>query len=409
MHPPFRASGRSQRLPLSFARRSLVLLGLGLHASAAWAGNQTAPAAGVGVPRIGEGVARRATDALDFVVDPECAAPIDPGPARVRRVAGRTATESGATLTFDDARPRSKLVLGVLGPTNEASPANLDALGRYLRFFREEHVDAVLLPGDIGESSSDIARVLREVASLGVPVLALIGNRECRADFSDGLSAAAATTDAVVNMNRVRVVEFPELTILSLPGYHAPEYITCATGCRYSRGTVAELLRVASDAARPTLLLSHGPPRGEGTLALDFAGDMGNVGDPAVTDLIERALIPFGVFSNIKEAGGRAVADSRGRELLREGHRSRTLFLNPGPADTVGWMMNDGTKSVGMAATMAIQNGVASFKVFRLKEKKAGARLTARSSTNGAAQPPCSRATSGRGGSCRDEPSAPGK
>ena len=77
--------------------------------------------------------------------------------------------------------------------------------------------------------------------------------------------------------------------------------------------------------------------------------------------------ISFGVFSNIKEAGGRAAADPAGATLVKEGVTSKSLFYAAGPADTFGWELNDGTKSVGMAGLISIKDGHASYKNFRLK------------------------------------------
>jgi len=41
------------------------------------------------------------------------------------------------------------------------------------------------------------------------------------------------------------------------------------------------------------------------------------------------------------------VDSADGTTLVRPGQASKTLYLNPGPADTMPWEMNDGTKSSG--------------------------------------------------------------
>jgi hypothetical protein len=57
---------------------------------------------------------------------------------------------------------------------------------------------------------------------------------------------------------------------------------------------------------------------------------------------------------------------------------AKNLFLNPGPADSMRWEMNDGDKSYGMAAVLTIEGGRASWKSFRVKpltkEEKAQAK-----------------------------------
>jgi Icc-related predicted phosphoesterase len=289
----------------------------------------------------------------------------------------RSAKQAGARLTFADKDADGALVFGVLGPVNEDSGLNMLALKKYAKFFQDEKADAIIVTGDVGEVASGISRVLEELGGTKLPVFVIIGNRECRADYTDGVAAAKAKAPNIVNLNEVRVVEFPELTLVSLPGHHDPNYINCKTGCQYLKSTVAEVVRAAKEAKTPVALVAHGPPHGNGNQALDFAGGS-NVGDEAITKAIADANIAFGVFSNIKEAGGRATKNAEGTELLKEGEANKSLFLNPGPADTMGWDMNDSTKSVGMAAVFTFKDGQGSYKLLRLKPPTAAEKAEAK-------------------------------
>lgn len=299
--------------------------------------------------------------------DKECAAPIDPGPVTEVKFGERVAKQTGARLTFTEKDADGALTFGVLGPINEDSGLNMLALKKYVKFFMDEKADAIVVTGDVGEVATGIGRVLEELGNTKLPVFVIIGNRECRAEYTDGLLAARAKAPNIVNLNEVRVVEFPELTLVSLPGYHDPNYINCKTGCQYVKSTVAEVVGVAKTSKTPVALIAHGPPHGNGNQALDFAGAGGNVGDEQITKAIGEGNIAFGLFSNIKEAGGRATKDADGTQLAKEGEASKTLFLNPGPADTMGWDMNDSTKSVGMAAVFTIKDGQGTYKMLRLK------------------------------------------
>ncbi|HZH02991.1 MAG TPA: hypothetical protein VEY30_04340, partial [Myxococcaceae bacterium] len=197
--------------------------------------------------------------------DPECAAALTETPAAEVQVAGRKATSTGAKLVFADADADGEWTLGVLGPINEDSGANLIALQKYLKFFADEKVDAIAVSGDVGEVADGIARALTALGEAKVPVLVIAGNRECKADFIKGVERASATSGSVVNMNRVRSVEFPGAMVISLPGYHDPNYITCKTGCRYYKSTVDEVVTLAKASTRPAVLLAHGPFQGEGS------------------------------------------------------------------------------------------------------------------------------------------------
>jgi Icc-related predicted phosphoesterase len=311
--------------------------------------------------------------------DRECAAPIDPGPITEVKFGERAAKLSGARLTFTDKDADGTLTLGVLGPVNEDSGANMVALKKYVKFFTDEKVDAIVVDGDVGEVASGITRVLKELGATKLPVFVVIGNRECRGEYTDGVNAAKADFPNIVNMNEVRVVEFPELTLISLPGHHDPKYVGCSTSCLYLPSTIEEVVRAAKEAKTPVALVSHGPPRGSSNQAIDFAGGRENVGDEAISKAISDAKIAFGFHSNIKEAGARATKDVAGTQLLKEGEASETLYLNPGPADaTVGWDMNDGTKSVGIAAVFTLKDGKGAYKLFRLKPMTAAEKAEAR-------------------------------
>lgn len=311
--------------------------------------------------------------------DKECAAPIDPGPVTEVKFGDRTAKLSGARLTFTDKDADGTLTLGVLGPVNEDSGANMVALKKYVKFFADEKVDAIVVSGDVGEVSSGITRVLKELGATKLPIYVVIGNRECRGEYTDGVNAAKAEFPNVVNLNEVRVVEYPELTLVSLPGHHDPKYFGCSTSCQYLPSTVEEVVRVAKEAKTPVALVAHGPPHGSGPQALDFAGAKDNVGDEAITRAITDAKIAFGFHSNIKEAGARAVKDPAGTQLVRESEASDTLYLNPGPADaTVGWDMNDGSKAMGLAAVFRLKDGKGSYKLLRLKPMTAAEKAEAK-------------------------------
>ncbi len=330
----------------------------------------------------------------------ECAAPIELVPATAVKLGDREAQNSGYKLSFPQKDADGSLVLGVLGPINEDSGQNMLNLKKYLKFFQEEKADAILVSGDVGEVADGISRVLKVLGESHLPVMTIAGNRECRAEYTDGVNQAKKDHSNIINMNEVRAVEFPELTVVSLPGYHEPSYINCATGCRYYKSTVDEVVRVAKEAKRPVLLLAHGPPHGDGSQALDYAAAGGNVGDEDINRAIKEGNIAFGAFSNIKEAGARATSDAAGTTQLKAGSPSKSLYLNPGPADTVGWEMNDSTKSVGIAAVLTIKDGQGTYKLFRAKAPTAAEKAEAKK-----LEPPSRPATVDAASA---KPSAPG-
>lgn len=327
--------------------------------------------------------------------DRECAAPIEIAPEVDLKLGERAAKQTGYKLTFSDKDADGTLVLGVLGPVNEDSGENLVNIKKYNDFFKKQKADGIVVTGDVGETADGIARALLAIAEPGLPVFVVVGNRECRAEFTNGVLQAQKTAKNIVNLNQVRAVEFPEATLVSLPGYHDPNYMSCRTGCQNYKSTADEVVRVAKEAQNPVILVSHAPPLGNGSQALDAASSGGNVGNPEVNRAIQEGEIRFGFFSNIKEAGGRAVDSAEGTTLVQQDKPTKQLFLNPGPADAVGWDMNDSTKSSGMAAVFKLKGEEASWTLFRAKALNAQEKKQARALAPPARPDPTEQAETG--------------
>lgn len=306
-----------------------------------------------------------------------CGAPFEGGIKRELTFGKRVAKQDGARLTFTEADSDGRLVLGVLGPINEDSGANVVALRKYRSFFEKEKADAIIVTGDVGEDAARIARVLGELAVTQLPVLVVLGNTESRADFNQGLHEVQQRFPNIIDLTDVRTVQFRELALISLPGYHDPAFVKSKDSCVYAQGAVDEVVREAKRLSPPVALVSHGPPQGIGSGALDWARTV-NAGDPAITAAIAAAGIRFGFFSNIKEAGGRAAKDPAGKFPVEQGALAPTLFLNPGPADTTPWEMNDHRRSVGMAAVFSLANGSATYRILRLDPPTAAEKAEAR-------------------------------
>lgn len=317
-----------------------------------------------------------------------CAAKLDEGPSRELTIAGRKAQQRGARLRFLEPDADGKLVIGVLGPINEDSGLNILALRKYLAFFAEQKAEAIVLTGDVGETPEGLSRLLGELATARVPVLVVSGNRECAEDFAQGVAAAQQRSDAVINLNAVRVVELGGMTFVSLPGYHDANYIPCETGCRYDARTLDEVVTAAREATTPVALVSHGPPLGTSKHSLDFAVNGRNVGDPEVNRVLLEGRISFGFFSNIKEAGARATGADHDAQVPQD-KPVKALLLNPGPADVSRWEMNDGSFANGFAAVVTFTpgSGTARWKLHRAAQPTAEDRKAARALGRDKAKP----------------------
>jgi len=300
--------------------------------------------------------------------DPECVGPVDTAVPRTLTVGARTIEVNGylAKVT-SPADADDGAVIGVLANVNEASGENLVNLGKYLAFFKENNVELILVAGDSGDDETSIGAVLEAIADAGLPTLVISGNREAKNDYVDAINAVEKKKPNLLNGNRVRHLDWDDLDVLTLPGYHDPRYIHAeSNGCQYFKEDVDRLAKLAAPlAGDPRLLLAHGGPNGSTPEALDVIADKSNVGDPAINALLTEGKFSFGVFPNIKESAGRAVGDVAQTKPVAEGALSDLLLLNPGSADSLGWTLNDGKTAQGMATVITVKGKQASWKLFQ--------------------------------------------
>lgn len=305
--------------------------------------------------------------------DPLCVGKPTTTPEENLDIGGKTWTRKGSTLTLQGTDPDDEFVVGQITDVKDHNPDNAANLMAIVNWMKGEHADAIAVTGDLGESQESIEKVLRDVAAAGVPVLAVVGNRECKDHFDNAVKAAQKDFKNVINMNQVRVVNTDDVSFVSMPGYYNRAYLHCGNGCEYMPEDVRALPEIAKDTtAAVKVLISHGPPLQSGPLAIDRIHEGANVGDPVLAEVLQAnaALFPFGMFGNIQEAGGYAT-DLAGKTRVAAETFVDSFMLNPGPADAVRWVMLDSTESVGMAGLVKVKGKQASYKIFRLKPGEA--------------------------------------
>lgn len=290
------------------------------------------------------------------------------GETKTYTVGGVTFKQTGTVLTMASDEGKSTR-LGVLGNIKEFSEENDRAVKAYLEFFASKKVDAIVVTGDVGESVSDIHKALAAIFEAGVPVFAIVGNRESGSDFDKALSTLREEGKVVFNLNYLRLVKLDDHALVSVPGYYNADYVYPSDGCVYGSkelGEVKKALMAAKDL--PVILVSHGPPRQTGPEGIDIVSEGDHVGDPALQKLAREGKVPFSLSSNIQESGGKA-SNRDGSKEVKAGVASEELFFNPGGADrTVAWKMNTGEFAYGMAGVVTYEGNKASFDLMRLPE-----------------------------------------
>jgi len=307
--------------------------------------------------------AAAAAAALPTKADPACVGAAGEGAPQLVETANGTWERNGSTVTWKDGANADAIVIGALTDIKDGAAENIANLKKAMALFATEKVDAIVVAGDTGETEEHIGAILDVLAEPKLPVFIIIGNREGKTIYNKAVTAASTRYPHVFNLNQVRRVDTPVVDLITLPGYFNPDYLHAEDGCRYFGGDLTELSAIAATLNSPGLLVSHGGPKQVGKDALDYTSQGKNVGDEALTEFLKSSKVPFGIFGNIHEAGGTA-SDLAGAKLAA-GEEHDALYLNPGPADSIRWPMNDGTESAGMAAVLTIKNGKASYKVER--------------------------------------------
>ena len=303
---------------------------------------------------------------------PECLAPHSTGPVKTFTVGKRTYELKGSVLQSQHQDGDQTFVVGHLSDLKDAKKANLDNLKVFSEWFLSKNVDAIAITGDLGDSQESIETSLATIAEMmTVPILAIIGNGECKSYFNDALANLNQKYPHVINMNLIRVFNADDASFVSLPGYYNPTFIHCVDGCRYFPSDVERLHTFTQHAPHGSrVLLSHGPPRMSGTEAIDRLLGGNNVGDKSLAAFLNKSsLFPFGLFGNIQEAGGRA-SDLEGKAVEPE-TLAKELYLNAGSANSVRMALLDGTESIGMAAILTIEGDKALYETKRIPNEPA--------------------------------------
>ena len=301
--------------------------------------------------------------------DPDCWGKDDPKAPRVEFEAAGEKYEivGNYRLKAINGNGTKPLVLGVLTDIKNNIPRNIENLKKFFETFKKEKATAVVIAGDTSEKYESLKPLFEFLAKQNLLTLVIMGNREVKEDYVKAAAEVHAQYKNFIDMNRIRTADLKAATVVSLAGYYDPNYIHNPPGCAYTPQQIVETKNLIDKIGNAAVLLSHGPPRGTGQTAIDQAVEAGNVGDPMLTKLISDAGVPFGVFGNIHEAGGKAVGgDFKG--VLAQNKPLPRLYLNPGPADSDPWKMNDGSISRGMAAILTIKGNTASYKIIRAEK-----------------------------------------
>lgn len=288
-------------------------------------------------------------------------------PADVKEREGWRFEHTGGTVKVRRVKPRAgkKPVLGLLAGIKDLEPETKVMLDTFIAGFEKADVDAIVIGGDSSSEPDALDQILEYLGkATNRPLLIVAGNMERGAALNYAvLKQRKAGATHLLNLDVVRRYDGDGVDVLGLGGYHDKAYLHLAGGCIYKEKDIDALERAAAAADDPVVLLTHGPPRQKGQQAIDYVPGADNVGDPHLTELINKAKISFGIHGHILEAAGRAT-DASGKPLPQKKPHP-ALFVNQGSANPLPWKLNDGTTSYGLAALLTIDGKKASYEILR--------------------------------------------
>jgi hypothetical protein len=293
-------------------------------------------------------------------------------PADVKQLEGFTLEHTGGTVKVRRSKPtgKKKVVFGVLAGIKDLEPETKALVDKFLGAFEKADVDAIVIGGDTSSEPEGLDAILTYlVGATKRPLLVIAGNMERGAALNYSiLKLRKGGATHLLNLGTIRRADFDGVDVVSLSGYHDRAYLHLTGGCVYTDKNLEAAERAAAAADDPVVLLSHGPPRMKGPLAIDYVPGADNVGDQRLTDLVKSAKIQFGIAGHILEAGGKAT-DLSGHPLPQKKPQP-SLFLDQGTANPLLWKQNDGTVAYGLAAIMTFEAKKASYEVLRGEKPK---------------------------------------
>lgn len=269
----------------------------------------------------------------------------------------------GSTARIESkAKPGREIKFGVISGIKDWHPDTQANLRYFINEWKKEQVEGIIMGGDLAYEEDDLSNIMKLFAETNLPLYVVVGNNDSRSEFNRVIRKLSKNHNNIINMDMVRIMHGDGFDMISLPGYYDKKYTRGSSSCTYKPEDAQELVKESENLKEPVILITHGPMKLEGKDAIDYAWEAGNVGDEHLTDALREAKnIKFGIMGHILEAGGKA--NTIDGKLVKQGVYSDSLFLNPGPAQSLGWKMLDGKTSYGMAATLYLKGKKGKYRI----------------------------------------------
>lgn len=262
-----------------------------------------------------------------------------------------------------------KIILGIFSGVFELdvdTKRNIEKLGV---IFKQKGVNFIIGNGDLCVKSEDCMELLTLLDRFYIPTLLLPGGAESWKDWYSIFKNSKF--NFIIDGTQIRVVRLKNIVLLTLPGYFEPFYLYHKKdGCSYTKqdlerieGFMKKYLK-GDDIA---VLVSPSPPRGQNKNYIDWARGGVNIGDPLLTEFINKFNIRFGIFGHVYESGGKATNWLQGEEVS-ENQLTDSLFVQSGAVEATPYQLMTGKISRGMAILVKFASNMASYETIYLNQ-----------------------------------------
>lgn len=256
--------------------------------------------------------------------------------------------------------------LGILSDIH----GNVDNLKLFLKVFKANDVNIILVPGDSVQAYDDLPdekeleSVLSLLSAAELSVLIIPGNHEKQSDYYQALqnmNNINSNATNIIDMTKIRRVDLNNynFSIISLPGYNVKGFVS--EGGFFFGESEFDNIRKLSNTKNKKIILSHQIPKSIRQNGIDVTYEGKHVGDELLANLMANNNLDISVGSHIHEAGGQA--ETRSGLFVPQDEYSETLYLNPGAV--TGWKKNN--PYVGMAAILYVNSTHAAYRIAVIK------------------------------------------
>src|SRR5262249_54964070 len=178
---------------------------------------------------------------------------------------GKSYVHNGYKLEVQNPDADANVKIGVVSAIKDVSAGTKANIAAAMEWFKKEGVEWVVVNGDVALEEFDLEEAVDQLGQSGLPLLIVLGNSESKSSFARVYKDAAEKYPNLVNGVFVRQVIADDVELWTVPGYYDKKFVHQGAGCAYSKDDIDATLKELKPSGKgPLVLVSHGPPRGNG-------------------------------------------------------------------------------------------------------------------------------------------------